>query len=591
MKFSAKAVLALFVIIFGFNAGATTYFVNVANPSPVAPYTNWPTAATDIQSAVDAATNGDLILVTKGVYNTGGRVVLGTLLTNRVVINKPVTVQSVSGPAVTMIQGYQIPSGSTAYSNNVRCAYMTNNVVLDGFTIAGGGTLSDSTLPADSMFRQLAGGGVLCESTNATLTNCVLTGNVCYSTAASAGGGGVYQGTLNSCILSNNLVIAYSVSGGAACKSILNNCLIISNSACFGGGAANSTLNGCMVVRNRTPYFLSTSGGGGTYFCVANNCLIAGNYSGTWGGGDYNGILNRCILSNNTVGGANPGLGQGGGSYQIVNGNFSVSLNNCLVISNFSYGNGGGVYGSGLVCNCTIVGNTATNQYGGVYRGYTTNCIIYYNTCNSNYTIYYNYYGQDIDFCSTTPMLYYNKGGITNEPMFVNASAGNFRLSSNSPCINAGKNFAVTGTNDLDGNPRIVGGAVDLGAYEYQTSASIISYAWLQQYGLLTDGTADFVDLDGDGMNNCQEWIAGTNPTNAASFLQMLSASNSVVGPKVTWQSVSGETYYMQRSTNLAVQPAFSSVQSNLTGQAGTTSFTDTTATNGNSFFYRVGVQ
>jgi len=107
----------------------------------VPPYASWSTASTDIQSAIDDSSEGDLILVTNGGLSnrrTGGL----CTLTNRVVINKAVTVQSINGPASTMIQGYQAPQGSTAYSNDVRCVYMTNNVVLDGFTITGGAALS-----------------------------------------------------------------------------------------------------------------------------------------------------------------------------------------------------------------------------------------------------------------------------------------------------------------------------------------------------------------------------------------------------------------------------------------------------------------
>jgi hypothetical protein len=117
------------------------------------------------------------------------------------------------------------------------------------------------------------------------------------------------------------------------------------------------------------------------------------------------------------------------------------------------------------------------------------NCIVYYN-------VFGNDYDCSLDNCCTTPLPDSGVNHITNQPLFLDLFSGNLRLQTNSVCMNAGSNSHITNATDLDSNPRIKGGTVDLGAYEFQNPASRISYAWLQQYGLLTDGTADFADTD-----------------------------------------------------------------------------------------------
>ena len=56
------------------------------------------------------------------------------------------------------------------------------------------------------------------------------------------------------------------------------------------------------------------------------------------------------------------------------------------------------------------------------------------------------------------------------------------------------------------------------------------------------------------------------------------------------WSSVTNRAYVLERSTNPLVSPAFALVQSNIIGQAGMTTYTDTNALGRSPFFYRVGV-
>lgn len=503
-------------------------YVAVDGANPVPPYASWTTAATNIQDAVDVATvAGALVLVSNGVYQTGGRVVSGTM-TNRVAVTKPLMVRSVNGPAFTMIAGHQVPS-TTNGDGAIRCVYLANQASLVGFTLTNGAT----RISGDATLEQ-TGGGIWCSWASAVVSNCTIVGN------AARRGGGVSGGTLDNCTLIDNWAQEY---GGGAYSNHLNHCALMGNVANGGGGVAYSTLNHCTLVGN------AASGGGGATDSTLNRCRLTGN-SAQSGGGSMRGGLNHCILEANTA------QLYGGGSY-------GGTLNNCTVVGNW------GLYG------------------GGTSDGTLNNCIVYFNTATVAGT---NYSAGSLNYCCTTPLPPNGLGNINNEPRFVDQGSGNLRLQSNSPCIDVGLNASAAGPVDLDGNPRIVGGTVDLGAYEFQSPQSVIPHAWLKQYGLATDGSVDFADVDNDGYNTWQEWRCLTDPTNSLSALRLVSAFPTNTNVLVTWASVPGVRYFLERSTNLTVQP-LSSLATNLIGQSGeTTVFTNAGAASLPALFYRVGV-
>jgi subtilisin family serine protease len=132
------------------------------------------------------------------------------------------------------------------------------------------------------------------------------------------------------------------------------------------------------------------------------------------------------------------------------------------------------------------------------------------------------------------------------------------------------------------------GGRLDLQRMVDTDGNGLPDWWELLYFGHLT-GTDPNADPDHDGMSNLAEWIAGTNPTNAASCLRVSVVSTSSSNAVVNWSSVAGKLYWLARSTNLLT--GFSTISTNIAATAPTNIFTDTTAPPGNTYFYRVGVE
>ncbi|MCF7818006.1 MAG: glycoside hydrolase [Kiritimatiellales bacterium] len=117
--------------------------------------------------------------------------------------------------------------------------------------------------------------------------------------------------------------------------------------------------------------------------------------------------------------------------------------------------------------------------------------------------------------------------------------------------------------------------------------------SWMADYGLPQDGSADFIDSDGDGQDNYAEWKAGTNPTNMLSFFSF-DASGSLpveTGFQLRWNSLTGRTYRVETSTNLTDNPPFTVLQTGIPGEAGLTEFIDTNTAVKKQSYYRVYVE
>jgi hypothetical protein len=396
---------AVLLLLLACHGRAAVLRVDINSTNPVPPFVDWSTAATNIQDAVDVATNGDLVLVMDGLYQTGSRTVDGTN-PNRLAVTNALTIQSVGGPANTTIDG-----GIFA-----RCVYLGDGAMLVGFTLTNGATYGE-------------GGGALCASTNATLLNCTLVNN----SAAVSGGGAAYGNLLNCSVLGNWVGVLSQGGGLSGC--IASNCLIANNAAgSAGGGATGCVLKHCTLTNNNGSY-VNSGYAGGAYLSTLEACTLAGN-----------------------------GAENGGGAAD------ACSLNNCVIWRNSASSGCGGALDC-MLTNCTLVGNHSYLYEGGADGCTLVNCILY---ANNNVFGQTNFNNCSMNFCCTLPMPADGVGNLTNAPLFADEADGDLHLRRDSPCINAGDNGSVSASTDLDGNPRVVQAAVDIGAYEYQSLAPVV---------------------------------------------------------------------------------------------------------------------
>jgi len=442
-------------LLFALNCPAATHYVvppGTAGANPADPYTNWATAGTNILEVVNAAlTNSSsrLVWVTNGTY----------YLTNQISITNVLTLQSVNGRNVTVVNGAR---------RDHRCiSISTANSLIDGFTITefcptttdGNGivylsassSMLNCLLTVNSNLYASAQGiiRVAGSSTTVTISNCYVINNY----AAYIGGGiqvdnAVVKATITASRFEGNYVNVWSGAGVdvRSKEGVVSNCVIVNNSAKTSGGGIFS--------------YLSTTN------LLVVNCTITGNVirgaGGNGGGisGSAKMTIQNCSILGNTV----PNLG--GGFYGT-----NMTIRNCLIARNQSTTNsGGGIWmTNGSVENCTIVSNCAGVAGGGLYisgSGGGTNNIIYFNTAPAAANFTNTEGNAGLSYSCVIPAVA-GAGNITNNPILKDFVGGDYRLRVTSPCVNAGTNQPwMTNAVDLDGNARILKTIVDMGAYE-----------------------------------------------------------------------------------------------------------------------------
>jgi predicted outer membrane repeat protein len=458
----------------------TVYYVDVAHGSDFNNGFSPQVAFAAIQKGIDSSQNGDEVIVYPATYHENIHFKGKNITLTSKDANNPDIV------AKTVINGSQ--NGSVVTFNNGESA----DCILAGFTITDG--------------RNDLGGGIFASSASPTVTNCVLIGNTANL------GGAIYCSDNSDLSLQNCTINKNSAGFGGAIYCLLSSpklsdCIFSMNQGTWRGGAvfndkAAPTLSSCIFNDN------STNGNGGGMFNEASssklsNCAFGGNSART-GGAIYCEPGCELIITDGKI--AQNHADYGGGIY--VSKCVNAKVTNCSIVQNLAI-LGAGIYsvdtaltikqcvfyentaqyGGAVFCdaqpdgrltmiNCTLAGNSAVlgrsiacDSFLGNSSVTLINSILYnggneiLNNDNSNFVITYS------DIQGGWP----GKSNIDVYPAFVDLVGGDYYLLQGSPCIDAGDPQYLPEPNETDfsSQPRLVGEAIDLGAYETQPAIEI----------------------------------------------------------------------------------------------------------------------
>jgi uncharacterized repeat protein (TIGR01451 family) len=442
-----------------------------------------------IQAAVDAATPGDVIKVAAGTYSgVQGRPApagysYSSVVTQVVYVSKTVTIQG----GYTTATGFADPPDPVNNPTTLDAQTLGRALFIAGDaspTVAGLHITGGDAEGQNGHSMNDAGAGIYVVGATATIKDNWITGNVADT------GGGIYMAssatTLSGNEISGNAATGY---GGGLCLSqsdaLVSGNTIADNTAGNRGGGLSLLSSGATLNRN----------------------TITRNTAGDEGGGGYLNNSDDATLNGNTIV-TNTAANDGGGLYLSSS---DATLDNNVIANNranSATGNGCGLYiyaSSPLLRHNTIVrgfGNYPKGIY--VYGGTSMpSQPVFYNTIIGDHYVGIITYGNvwvrmdgtlwGTGVWENTSSDWGTAGGgtvhtgtvnIWADPGFVNPGALDYHIGAGSATVDAGVRPTVV--DDLDGEPRPMGLAPDIGADEHaRPGVNLRKWPWqtLLNYG------------------------------------------------------------------------------------------------------------